>query len=352
LLLSIINYPLSIKLRRGLFFTLFVLSIINYPLSIASAQARAGASVAFWNVENLFDTIPSPFYDDREFTPQGANRWDSERYNAKIEGLARVLDELSADIVGLAEVENEGVVRDLVESLNTSYNYIHRTSGDSRGIDLALLYKGDKFFPDPDPDDPLKPASRLIPSGMGREFLYVEGELLGELLGERIGLMVCHMASNLNSAALRRRNMAALRAALENLLKEDPAANIIVMGDMNSTPREKLVRRTLGPLHSAWNFMYTPHGSLPDTGQGTYNSRGRWYLYDWMMVSPAIARGSTLKIADAGIYAREYMTTPVSALATSAVGVSTPRRPFRTFYAGYYEGGFSDHFPVWFTIVK
>ncbi len=323
---------------RGLFFSLVFLLFAILP-HLSSAQK---ASIAFWNVENLFDTIPSPFGGDGEFTPRGANKWNSERYGAKIENLARVLDELSADIVGLAEVENEGVVRDLVQALKTDYNYIHRTSGDSRGIDLALLYKGDKFYPDPDPADSLKSAARLLPSGMGREFLHIGGELLGE----RVDLVVCHMASRLNSTAHRRRNMEALRAALEKVLKEDPAANIVVMGDMNAAPREKLVRQTLGPLDGPWDFMYTPHGDLQNTRQGSYNYRGRWYLYDWMMTSPSIARGSTLKIADAGIYAREYLTEPATQ------NPQGPRRPRRTFYGGSYEGGFSDHFPVWIVIEK
>ncbi len=323
---------------RGLFFSLvFLFSITNSQF--ATAQRT---SIAFWNVENLFDTIPSPFYDDAEFTPRGENRWNTERYSAKIVNLARVIDEMNADIVGLAEVENEEVVRDLVTALKTDYNYIHRTSGDSRGIDQALLYKGDKFFPDPDPDDPAKPAARLIPSGVGREFLHVTGELHGE----RIHLVVCHLASNLNSGAYRRRNMAALRTALEKLLSENPAANIVVMGDMNATPVERLVRRTLGPLDTPWEFMFTPHIRHHASRQGSYSYRGRWYLYDWMMVSPAFARGTTMRIADAGVYAREYLTEPLSAGATGG------RRPHRTFYGGDYLGGFSDHFPVYIVIGK
>jgi endonuclease/exonuclease/phosphatase family metal-dependent hydrolase len=325
-----------------------LLIVVLLAASLTVSGQRA--SLAFWNVENLFDTIPNPFYDDSEFTPQGANKWDAERYRTKITNLARVVDELAADVVGLAEVENEEVVRDLVQALDTDYNYIHLTSGDSRGIDQALLYKGDKFFPDPDRFDSLKPAARLIPSGMGREFLHVKGELLGE----RVEIIVCHLASKLNSASFRRRNMTALRSALEEILKENPAANIVMMGDMNATPEEKIVRKTLGGVRSPWDFMYTPHTKFHDARQGSYSYRGRWYLYDWITTSPAIARGSTLKIADAGIYAREYLTEPATSGTASrtAPGVAGARRPHRTFYGGDYLGGFSDHFPVWVVIEK
>jgi endonuclease/exonuclease/phosphatase family metal-dependent hydrolase len=322
-----------------LFLLILTFSIFNFQFSTAQR-----ASVAFWNVENLYDTIPSRFHDDGAFTPRGANRWNSERYKIKIENLARVIDDLGADVVGLAEVESEGVVRDLVQALDTDYNYIHRTSGDSRGIDLALLYKGDKFFPVVD-------SARLIHSGMGREFLHVRGELLGE----PVDLIVCHMASRLNSPALRRRNFEALRAALEKLLGRNPAAAVVVMGDMNAAPRERVVRQTLGEVASPWDFVYVPHAKFEKTRQGTYNWRGAWMLYDWMALSPVIARSGVgdksdksdrsggMRIADAGIFAREYLVT------TDAAGRKTPHR---TFSRGDYTGGYSDHFAVWILLSK
>ena len=316
---------------RGLFLRFFLLFfILHFSFFISSAQRT---SVAFWNTENLYDTIPSAFYDDREWTPQGVRRWDSERYGTKIVNLAQVVDEMAADIVGLAEVENEEVVRDLVKALKTDYNYIHRTSGDSRGIDVALLYKGDKFFPDPE-------GVRLIRSGTGREFLHIEGELSGE----RIHLIVCHMASNLNDYSYRLRNMQSLRTALEKLLSDDPAAGIVVMGDMNASPGERVVRRSLGSVSSPFDFVYTPHWEHYRAGRGSYSYRGRWYLYDWMLVSPSLARGGKsagLKLADAGIYAKEYMT---ESAATTTQGV---HRPLRTFFGGDYTGGYSDHFPIY-----
>jgi endonuclease/exonuclease/phosphatase family metal-dependent hydrolase len=323
---------------RGLFFSLVAcsFSIFNFQFSIAQTQTQAAserrASVVFWNVENLYDTIPSPFYDDREWTPRGARQWDTARYCTKIANLARVLDDLAADVVGLAEVENKGVVRDLVRALGTDYNYIHLTSGDSRGIDLALLYKGDKFFPD-------EPAARLISSGTGREFLHVRGELLGE----PIHLLVCHLASNLNRAKTRLRNMTALRSALEKILKTDPGANIITMGDMNATPGDKTIARTLGPVASPWDLVYSPHAGRERLRQGTYNYRGRWYMYDWMTTSPSISRGGgVLGIESAGIHTRDYLVE------TTTDGV----RPRPTFGAGEYRAGFSDHLPVWMVVVK
>lgn len=297
-----------IYFSRGLFFLLF----------LAAATPARSQSIAFWNVENLFDTISSPFYDDAEFTPP---RWNTARYNTKIEKIASTLDEMAADIVGLAEVENEGVVRDLVMALGTDYNYIHLTSGDGRGIDQALLYKGDKFFPS---------SQRLERSGMSREFLHIEGELDGE----QTHLIVCHLASNLNDTSLRERNMRALRSLLERILSEDAGARVVVMGDMNSTPGDKLVRKTLGSVESPYDFMHTPHWNDHRAGRGTYNFRERWLLYDWMMLSPALSRRGSV---DAGVYAREYLTETFRGV----------KRPRRTMVGDNYLGGASDHFPVY-----
>jgi endonuclease/exonuclease/phosphatase family metal-dependent hydrolase len=294
-------------------------------------------SVAFWNVENLYDTIPSLFYDDQAYTPNGANKWGAERYGTKLKNLARVLDDMSADVVGLAEVESETAVRDLVMTLKTDYNYIHRTSGDSRGMDVVMLYKGDKFFPE---------TIMQVGSGVRRKFLVVTGELLGELLGERMTMVVCHLVSNLNAYNSRLQSSEALHQLLQKLLEDDPAANILVMGDMNATPGERVVRKTLGRVRSAYDFMYTPHWEHYKAGKGSYNYRNRWYLYDWMMVSPALARGRGMKVAEAGIFANEYMT-----IRSSTTPYST-RKPLRTFSAGDYTGGYSDHLPVYFYIEK
>ncbi len=306
---------------------------ILFLFAVCATLCAQRASVAFWNVENFYDTIPSLFHDDSEYTPTGVQRWNTGRYTIKVHNIARVVDDMAADIVGFAEVESENALRDLVMALKTDYNYIHRSSGDVRGIDVALLYKGDKFFPE---------NIRLVKSGTGREFLHVTGELLGE----KVEVLVCHMASNLNSYEYRFRNMETLRKTLERLLADDPAAKIIVMGDMNASPGERVVRKTLGDARSPYDFMYCPQWEEYRAGKGTYSYRGRWYMYDWMLVSPALARGSGMKAAEAGVFVKEYMAEP------SGTGSPVIRKPLRTFSGGEYLGGYSDHFPIYMYIGK
>lgn len=112
------------------------------------AWAQRSFDVAFCDVENMYDTIPSTFYDDSDYTPRGRLRWDTARYRSKVQGVARLLDSLSMPVVALWGVENEQVVRDVVMATKSDYAYLHSTQDYSDGLDFALLYYGDRFFPE------------------------------------------------------------------------------------------------------------------------------------------------------------------------------------------------------------
>ncbi len=113
-----------------------------------TAQERRGFSAAFYDVDCLYDTIPSRFYDDSDYTPQGRLRWDGSRYRRKVEATARVIDSLATDVVALYGVENEQVVRDISAACRSDYAYLHRTCDAENGLDFALLYFVDRFVPD------------------------------------------------------------------------------------------------------------------------------------------------------------------------------------------------------------
>ena len=138
--------PLDIRPSdMRLFFTIIIL------LTASALQVKGqDFTVMFYNVENLFDTSDDTTRDDNEFLPEGSRRWTEKRYWQKINALSRVIAaaggwELPA-LVGLCEVENEDVVKDLVYGSILSgggYGVVHRESPDSRGIDPALLYRRD-----------------------------------------------------------------------------------------------------------------------------------------------------------------------------------------------------------------
>ncbi len=112
------------------------------------SYSRTPIGFAYWDVDCLYDTIPSIFYDDKAYTPEGEKRWDSERYWRKVKNIAAVIDSMNMPIVALAGVESVAAVRDIVRSTKGDYSYLHRTINSRDGLDFALLYYGDILFID------------------------------------------------------------------------------------------------------------------------------------------------------------------------------------------------------------
>ena len=178
---------------------LMVSFILMTPYINAQEKKKfAVRTVGFYNVENLFDTINDPHKFDDDRTPEGADRWTSKVYNDHVHKIAKVISEIGSDvtkhapdIVGLAEIENEAVVRDLINTEYLKrYNYgiVHYESPDARGVDVALIYKKSVFKPTASFPHPL-----YLTKDDGKP-LYTRDQLLvsGELDGEMIHFIVNH----------------------------------------------------------------------------------------------------------------------------------------------------------------
>ncbi len=322
------NYPMNRFWYRTSLLLLTVLALLIHK----PGRAGTPVSIGFYNVENLYDTVPSLFHDDRDYTPQGRMHWNSKRYQNKLQNLSRVIDEMSLDIIGLSEIESEQAIRDLVLTLKTDYNYIHRTTGDYRGMDLALLYKGDKFLPE---------EVQLIRSDASREFLYVRGELLGR----RIDLLVCHLPSLLNEREYRERAMRRLYAFADSLQRNDRDACLVIMGDFNADPRDPIMRRNMHTSRKATAdgmLLFNPLLTAARQGMGSYVYDNRWHLYDNIFLSGKFLIGERFAYLRSGIFIRPWLLTE---------GHSQRRgSPLRTFSGGNYLNGFSDHLPVFVII--
>jgi len=307
---------------------------------------RAGkpaVRIAFYNAESLYDTLAAPGAADRAWTPRGERQWNTERYRTKIGHVARVIDDLGADLIAVAEIENENVVRDLMYAMRSDYNYIHRDSRDRRGMDVVLFYRGSLFFPH-------RAGLRSGP-GLPREPLVVEGELDGMPLV----LAVCHLPSMLNRSADRRKGFAALRDIVDSVRTARPQSALIVLGDFNAAPDAPDPARLLsivpfpargaeGPTDRA-DALLSPFFALSRKGYGSYVYRDRRCLYDHMLLSPSLVAGdSKYRYGGAcGIFVRDYMVHREGRSAGY---------PLRTFHGRDYTGGYSDHFPVFLDLEK
>lgn len=306
--------------------------LMSFPVFVASA--REVVKVAFYNVENLYDTVPDPTGRDADYSPHGRLKWETGRYSAKLANIARVLDALDADIACLAEIENENAVRDLVVTLKTDYNYIHIPGGDSRGMNLALLYKGDKFVPD---------TARLVRIASSREALYVRGELHGE----RVDVIVCHLPSQMNTARYRDRALASLYGYAEYLHGNDRDARIILVGDFNADPADRMMKRRFHTAEVAVDGrrpLFAPLSQLAAKGVGSYVYNNRWLMYDNIFLSTRFLGGEGFRYLDSGVFLRPWMLDNET--------VSRKGYPLRTFAGGVYLGGYSDHLPVFVMLVR
>lgn len=255
---------------------------------MTAAQTRhAGGefAIAYYDVDRLYDTIPSLFYNDGDYTPAGLYRWDTERYRRKTENIAAVIDSMALPFVALWGVENEAVVRDLSAACLGDYTYIHRTLNTFDGRDFALLYHGDRFFPDHVEE--------------GRRYLYVEGTLSDR----RVGIVM----------------VAESRMAewvVGELREERPEVALIVAGRSEGLDIKKF-------------GLYDAHARAAESGRGTIFSRGRWVMRDRILVD------TSLHITAGDVYARRHLFDPATG------------RPLRTCDRKKYIGGYSYSLPVY-----
>ena len=315
---------------------LLTILLLMIPLASQSQEEFSTFSAAWWNVENLFDLRDDPKTNDEEFTPTGDRHWTRRRLNAKLDGIYKTLVMMDLpDVVGLGEVENAYVLRELCQGTplaQVPYRYVHYDSPDRRGIDVALIYRTDRFT---------VTASRKVnvsDSVAGyftRDILLVEG-ITAE--GDSVCILVNHWPSKRGGEeadAQRLRIADTLRRQMVELHAKHPSAAIIAMGDMNSTAEEEAISVGMGFAGDS----ISPDGirlltlRLP-RDIGTHKYQGQWRDIDQMFL-----------LADEPWEVKKLKLLRFDHLLTDD-GNRPGQRPKRTYQGPRYEGGLSDHLPM------
>lgn len=313
--------------------------------------ARRNMTVAFYNVENLFDVEDEPGKRDVEFTPDGEKKWNIMRYRTKIEGVSMVISSINEgdlpEIVGLCEVENEKVLTDVINTgllAKGNYSVIHHESPDVRGIDCALIYRPDEF-------NVLEHSAIAVhfknePNYKTRDILYVKGRASNR---EVFHIFVNHWPSRIGGMEKTEPDRVEvaklLKSKIDSVLNENPGGNIIVMGDLNDEPTNKSVDEILGAKNPEngdspfVNLMYSDDVQ----GMGTYFYSGEWNMIDNFVISESLldTKGFQCKERKGFIYHETWMEY------RNRDGVATPNR---TYGGANYYGGVSDHFPIYFRL--
>lgn len=309
--------------------------------------------VVSYNVENLFDTVNSPNFDDDEFTPAGTKEWTYDRYKKKLNDLARVImsipvKELPA-LIGLSEIENRKVLEDLAGQRGLrkgDYKIVHEDGRDPRGIECALLYRPDLFKYKSHEYVPI--ADPVDPEYIYRDILHVQGKGPD---GSNLHIFVNHWKSRsggeLETERQRMFSAITLRKQMDLLMARESNFKVIVMGDFNDEPTNRSLTNGISALNKRrniqmgdyYNLFYDLHNIQ---GKGTYNYKGNWNMLDQIIVSYNLLeqqKGLSTGYESGTILKEEWML-----YVSEKYGESLPSA---TYGGPEYFGGPGDHLPIY-----
>ncbi len=319
-------------------------------------------TVAFYNLENLFDTINDPTkLDERSPIMDMKAKNRAKAYWAKIDNMAKVISEIGVEksktspaIIGVCEIENRAVLEDLIahdKLKKKHYGIIHYESPDERGIDVALLYQKRYFKPMDHKSYTLEILDHKGKKNDTRDQLLVTGMLDGEI----IHLIVNHWPSRSGGEQRSRpgrEKAAALNVKIiEDLQEQYPNPKVIIMGDLNDDPTNTSVKKVLGAKSKKTGLkdgdIYNPMDDMHRRGLSTLSYRDNINLFDQIMLtSPFITTDndySSYKFFKANIFNPRYLTNKKGRWK----GYS-----FRSWSNGSFTGGYSDHYPVYVYLIK
>jgi len=309
-----------------------------------SMNAQRQLTLASFNCENAFDTIHDSGKNDLEYVKGGSRNWNYGRLYRKLDGIAKVIAAVDTvnpvGVVALCEVENDTVLkyltrRSVLKTLN--YDYVMTESEDKRGIDVALLYSRFVFTP-------VAVESVRTPNltSSTRDILHVSGIVA---LGDTLDVYVVHLPSKLGGKQGKTKSMAVaecLKANIDSVLAVRQKGRVVVMGDFNAEYNSSQFADAL-KVGKYWTknerlqekLYDVTEGKVPK-GLGTYKYKGIWSVIDHILVS------GNVDVDDSGVLNSPYLLEK-----DEKYGGVKPRRT----YSGYkYNGGISDHLPVWIRV--
>lgn len=322
--------------------------------ALAAEKKRADFRIMFYNAENFFDIKHDTLKRDQEFLPDGAKHWTYNKLQDKINNIAKVITAVgeweAPELVGLCEVENQYVLEQLVnyspiKSIN--YQIIHKESPDRRGIDVALLYRKEKFRPiffNAIEIKMPKPYTRT----KTRDLLYVKGIVN---TSDTLHVFVNHWPSRWGgqqkSEPKRMYLASVLKKHSDSILAVNPNSKIVIMGDFNDEPDNISLKTTLNAKRELDNpildtSLYNLTAILnKNTGKGTYKYRGKWGVLDQFIISGYLMNSKTTytSLSDVHIFNAEFLLEQDEKY--------TGQKPNRTYIGYKYHAGYSDHLPIY-----
>lgn len=374
-------------MRRILFTLALAFAALTTLTSFTTGQHQqpkryALYGVAFYNLENLFDTLHDAGKNDYEYLPSGTNKWGKMKYEAKLHNMARVLSELCTDklpqgpaVIGVSELENHLALEALLNQPSLAgrgLKYVDVAGPDRRGVECAFIYNP-RFFqmerymhvpyyyaPSGRVDDPLV-GFYTDEQGEVQAYTDLKGDtthitrgflvMQGLLAGERMFFIVNHWPSRAAGSETRERAGYQVRMLKDALMASHPEAKVMIMGDMNDDPADKSMTTALGckpqadKVKKATDLFNPWHETLYKRGQGTLLYQGKWNLFDQIVFSGNLlgTDRTSLKFYKHEIFMRDYLFQQEGKYKGS---------PLRTHAGGVWLNGYSDHLPTYVYLIK
>ncbi|PKQ46819.1 endonuclease/exonuclease/phosphatase family protein [Confluentibacter flavum] len=302
-------------------------------------------TLAFYNCENLFDVYDDQRTNDNDYTSNSVKKWTYQRYENKLRKLSFAISNIGRletgkhpALVGLAEIENAKVIKDLISQPNLegcNYNYIHYNSLDERGIDVAFIYDRTVFKVTHSETFSIDLVNDQGHLGFTRDILLVSGLLDGE----KIHLIINHWSSRREGEKeTEYKRMASshkVSEIIQFLRTGDVDAKIVVMGDFNDEPFSDSIRALVET-----NQLHNPMETIRSFSRGSTIHNRKWNLFDQIILSFNFFKSSEnqFEFFKANIFDDDFLKTYRGHYKGS---------PFRTYAGKKYTGGYSDHFPVY-----
>lgn len=297
-------------------------------------------SIAFYNLENLFEPIDDQDKLDKDYTPEGRFKWNTEKYLHKIDHLAQTISKIGLNrsalppiVVGVCEVENETCLNDLVNSKYLkpfSYDYVFHRSPDMRGIHVAFLYQKEFFEFTHHKAFPL--TLNVVDKQEGtRDILYIHGRLFGN----PIHLLVNHWPSRTDGTLITNHKRVSASKLVQQVIKDiqdrEALANILIMGDFNDDPSNHSIQ-----LLKKKEFINAME-AFQKQKKGSIKYKGKWVMFDQILFNKNLQESSWFNYETSHIFVEPYL------IQKSGRHKGAPKR---TYVGNYHQGGYSDHFPV------
>ncbi len=316
--------------------------------------------VAWWNVENLFD-------HERARRPRALasalknelKGWTKAIRDRKLDQLAAIISLMfegrGPDLLGVAEVENEAVMKFLARQLTIQgrrYRVLTHPSKDARGIDVSFLFDANTLTPSNAQHQVVVKRTatrdlfwatftvRATPSRRGRRSQFVAmanhwpARTAGLYTSEPFRLLTGETASYV----------------LADLLEKDKNFPILLMGDFNDEPFNRSMREYLlgtrdrsrlsrARAPRVLNLMWPLMAGRP---AGTYRYGSEWNMLDQFLVTKGFLRPNSrvrLVANTVGI----FHPSPLQGKGGAPRRFGRPSKKLD-------RNGYSDHFPITVTV--